>query len=261
MRAPDKYEIPVIQLRKSNNYCYDKAKKTSAIWRIKSLWSKQVWSNSIPIETYYDQDENAELVSRPQAQQTYQPCQPQAACHTQIPFLREQVHDARSRYQLERHERLLLDKQYNHIVQQFGKLGDQYVEVCRKYMSAHTAMCNLEESCKELDFQLRSENATRLEAQMDLQQERSTRAQIQTKLRYNTEATQTLAGIVHLLLVHRADLSEEQRSEIDQKKLDFTSLLVEREYLRQERDELSVLLRERDGHRKRGQPTGFTNDH
>lgn len=119
-------------------------------------------------------------------------------------------------------------------------------------------MCNLEESCKELDFQLRSENTTRLEAQMDLQQERSIRAQIQTKLRYNTEATQTLAGIVHLLLVHRDDLSEEQRSEIDQKKLDFTSLLVEREYLRQERDEL---LRMRDGHRKRGEPTGFTNDH
>ena len=85
---------------------------------------------------------------------------------------------------------------------------------------------------------------------MDLQQERSTREQIQRKLRYNTEATQTLAGIIHLLLVNRAELSEEQRSEIERKKLDFTSLLVEREYLKQERDELNLLfLQERDGKR------------
>lgn len=159
----------------------------------------------------------------------------------------QQIHDTRSRYQQERHERLLLDREYKHIIQQFGKLGEQYVEVCRKYMLAHTAACNLEEGCKELDFQVRSETTTRLEAQMDLQQERSTREQIQRKLRYNTEATQTLAGIIHLLLVNRAELSEEQRSEIERKKLDFTSLLVEREYLKQERDELNLLfLQERD---------------
>ncbi|KAL8788254.1 MAG: hypothetical protein Q9213_001774 [Squamulea squamosa] len=196
-------------------------------------------------------NETVDLVSSSQAHQPDKTCQPQAACHSQISYLKQQIHDAQSRYQQERHERLLLDRQYNHIVQQFGRLGDQYLEVCQKYMFAHTAMCNLEEGCKELDFQLRSESTKRLEAQMDLQQERSTCKQVRTKLRYNTEATQTLAGIIHLLLLHRAELSEDQRSEIAQKKFDFTSLLVEREQLKQERDELSfLLLREGDRHRK-----------
>ncbi|KAL9012946.1 MAG: hypothetical protein Q9173_002329 [Seirophora scorigena] len=195
-------------------------------------------------------DEKPDPVPRSQAQQADRTCQPQAACHSQISYLMQQIHDTRSRYQQERHERLLLDREYKHIIQQFGKLGEQYVEVCRKYMLAHTAACNLEEGCKELDFQVRSETTTRLEAQMDLQQERSTREQIQRKLLYNTEATQTLAGIIHLLSVNRAELSEEQRCEIERKKLDFTSLLVEREYLKQERDELNLLfLQERDGKR------------
>lgn len=136
--------------------------------------------------------------------------------------------------------------------QQLGNLSDQYAEVCQKYMLAHTAMCNLEECCKELDFHVRSESTTRLEVQTDLQQERFIRKQIQTKQRHNAEATQNLAGIIHMLMIHRAELSEDQRSEIEQRKFDFTSLVVDREHLKQERDDLRfLLLRERDGHRKR----------